>query len=430
MSKPVADKKNQASAKGGTLIILTNHYPFGLYESFLESELPVLTMHFEKVVVISRDVSSETERAVPGAKVYRLNPTSTWSENLLTIGLFIRHGFTLWRYLKDELRWLKSRHRKLTTFILDDIIHTLVKALQTSRHIGRIMNEEPGAGRIVLYSYWLSSSALALTFVPDKHATIKKVARAHGGDVYEYRNANKYLPFRRTLMRNLDRIFAISDDAAAHLRRQGEPSDADKVVVSRLGTQSAGSSPSRTQRRFTVVSCAFLVPVKRVHLLVDALQLIDQHDIHWIHIGGGPLESEITAHAKAQLGPRTNITYDFPGSRTNEQLMRFYRETHVDVFVNTSSAEGIPVTIMEAQSFGIPVVAPRVGGIAEIVSEQTGRLFDADASPLAIAQLIQEILSIPANDVQALRERIIQNWNAHYNAEKNFSTFVAELENL
>jgi glycosyltransferase involved in cell wall biosynthesis len=110
--------------------------------------------------------------------------------------------------------------------------------------------------------------------------------------------------------------------------------------------------------------------------------------------------------------------------------MQFYRETYVDVFVNTSSAEGIPVTIMEAQSFGIPVVAPEVGGVSEIVSERTGRLFNVDASPLTIGQLICEILELASDDAKAMRQAAFQNWNTRYNADRNFSTFVDEIQKL
>lgn len=173
-----------------------------------------------------------------------------------------------------------------------------------------------------------------------------------------------------------------------------------------------------------------MVPVKRIHLLIDALHLIEPLDMHWVHIGAGPLEDELKKRARERLGPRNHITYEFLGSLTNEQLMGFYRGTYADVFVNTSSAEGIPVTIMEAQSFGIPVVAPRVGGIPEIVSEHTGRLFDVDASPLTIAYLISEILRLPTSDVAAMRQQALQNWKTHYNADRNFSNFVAELEKL
>lgn len=419
----------QVNSKGN-LVLVTNHFPYGLYESFLEKELPVLVKHFEKVVVVCRDVSSSGEREIYGARIHRVNPVSGWREKVLTVWLCVINSLKVINIIKDELRWLRERKRKLNTFILDDMIHQLVKALQTAHQLCRIIKTERLTGPTVLYSYWLSSSALALTFVSSKRAHITTLSRAHGGDVYEYRNDYKYLPFRRTLIQRLDRIFAISNDAAEHLRVQVDASLGDKIQVARLGTKNAGASPAKKSKQFTVVSCAFMVAVKRIHLLIDALQQIDRLDVHWIHIGSGPLEEQLTQRAKERLGRKGNVSCQFMGSLNNNNLMKIYQDTYVDLFVNTSAAEGIPVTIMEAQSFGIPVIAPRVGGIPEIVSEQTGRLFDVDASPLTIAHLISEVLSLPPADIKALRNRALQNWKSHYNADQNFSTFIAQIEKL
>lgn len=430
MSKPSTHSEAQHTKKSGTVVLVTNHFPYGLYESFLENELPVLTKHFEKVVVVCRDTTSKGERGLHGAAVYRVNPKSSWKENIITAWLCAINAGKVRRYVKDELNWLKLHNKKLTSFVFDDLVHTLVKALQTARTLKNIIRAETQAGSVVLYSYWLNSSALALTFVSSGRVRIVTLSRAHGGDVYEYRNEHGYLPFRRTLLKRLDRVFTISEDAAAYLRRQGHESDGQKVQVARLGTTPAGSGPAKSAKRVTILSCAFMVAVKRVHLLVDTLQQIDQYDIHWIHVGGGPLESFISERAKERLSGKRNITYQLSGSLTNEQLMQLYRETYVDLFVNTSSAEGIPVSIMEAQSFGIPVVAPRVGGIPEIVSEQTGRLFEPDASPFTIANLVSEVLALSPADVKAMRQRCFQNWKTHYNAGKNFSTFAADIQML
>lgn len=430
MAKGTQIKGPQETRKDHHLVVLTNHFPYGLYESFLEHELPVLTKHFERVVIICRDVTSVGARPLHGATVHRVNPQSNWRENLAAIGWGLRYCFRIRADIRTELASLKSGNRKLTSYIFDDLVHNIVKALQTARHIRSIIKKEQLTGKVTLYSYWLTSSALATTFVSSSRLSISRISRAHGGDVYEYRTPYQYLSFRRTLIQRLDRIFAISEDAAMHLRKQAEGHYSDSVQVARLGTKAAGTPPKRTSKRFTVVSCAFMVPVKRIHLLIDALHLIEPLDMHWVHIGAGPLEDELKKRARERLGPRNHITYEFLGSLTNEQLMGFYRGTYADVFVNTSSAEGIPVTIMEAQSFGIPVVAPRVGGIPEIVSEHTGRLFDVDASPLTIAYLISEILRLPTSDVAAMRQQALQNWKTHYNADRNFSNFVAELEKL
>lgn len=55
-----------------------------------------------------------------------------------------------------------------------------------------------------------------------------------------------------------------------------------------------------------------------------------------------------------------------------------YSEHPVDVFINLSTNEGVPVSIMEAISFDIPIVATDVGGTSEIVTDETGILVSSN----------------------------------------------------
>lgn len=55
-----------------------------------------------------------------------------------------------------------------------------------------------------------------------------------------------------------------------------------------------------------------------------------------------------------------------------------------DLFVNMSLSEGIPVSIMEAISFGIPIIATNVGGNAEIVNDETGVLIPVNIDQAAL----------------------------------------------
>ena len=47
---------------------------------------------------------------------------------------------------------------------------------------------------------------------------------------------------------------------------------------------------------------------------------------------------------------------------------------NADIFVLTSNYEGFPITILEAMSFGLPVIASDVGGVSEIVDNSVGYL--------------------------------------------------------
>jgi glycosyltransferase involved in cell wall biosynthesis len=62
-----------------------------------------------------------------------------------------------------------------------------------------------------------------------------------------------------------------------------------------------------------------------------------------------------------------------------------------DVFVLASRHEGLPVTVMEALTLGVPVVATAVGGIPEVVTEDNGILV-APGDPAALAGAIERAL--------------------------------------
>ena len=61
------------------------------------------------------------------------------------------------------------------------------------------------------------------------------------------------------------------------------------------------------------------------------------------------------------------ITYEFKGNVDNAEILKYYRENSIDCFALLSEHEGAPVSIMEAESAGIPIVATDVGGVRELV---------------------------------------------------------------
>ncbi len=65
----------------------------------------------------------------------------------------------------------------------------------------------------------------------------------------------------------------------------------------------------------------------------------------------------------------------FIGTVQSEDVMNYYTGNTIDLFVNTSSSEGVPFSIMEAFAAGIPVMATNVGGTGEIVDDRPERSF-------------------------------------------------------
>jgi colanic acid/amylovoran biosynthesis glycosyltransferase len=96
-------------------------------------------------------------------------------------------------------------------------------------------------------------------------------------------------------------------------------------------------------------------------------------------------------------------------------VLRFYDENRVDAFVNLSTSEGLPVSIMEAVAWDIPVVATAVGGTPELVGPElgTGELVAADAGPDAVAAVLERVLE--ADDGTYHPRRV---WEQEFDVEK------------
>jgi len=103
-----------------------------------------------------------------------------------------------------------------------------------------------------------------------------------------------------------------------------------------------------------------------------------ERNLHFIVYGDGPMRAEMVdlAH-QLGIGERLHL----PGSE--DDIASCYKA--MDVVMLTSRHEGLPNVLLEAQSLGIPVVAPDVGGVAEALWHGvTGwAVRDADASRLA-----------------------------------------------
>jgi len=139
----------------------------------------------------------------------------------------------------------------------------------------------------------------------------------------------------------------------------------EKFTVSRLGTEDPGflSKPS-VKNKISIASCFFAVLVKRIDLIIKGIAMCvnkyKEIKFEWHYIGDGPLKKSLDNLAFSTF-PK-NVTYYSYGLIPNKEVFDVYRENNIDVFINTSKSEGLPVSIMEAQSCGIPIIATSVGG--------------------------------------------------------------------
>jgi glycosyltransferase involved in cell wall biosynthesis len=147
----------------------------------------------------------------------------------------------------------------------------------------------------------------------------------------------------------------------------------------------------------------------------------------WTHLGSGPLEASLKAQARELP---SHVHWRFAGQVANRAVLDFYRSQPVDLFLNVSSTEGLPVSVMEALSFGIPVAATEVGGTPELVNDDNGRLLPANITAAELAAVLTEFHTLPAGEKQAVRDAAWQTWSEKANAEQQYGDFAVWLRNL
>ena len=200
-----------------------------------------------------------------------------------------------------------------------------------------------------------------------------------------------------------------------------------KIVVSRLGTLDWGKNPyaeKEPQDVLHIVSCSNLIELKRVDRIIRAMKNVKE-SVVWHHFGDGKLKAELETLCSELPG---HVEYRFMGSVPNRELMQWYQMNPTDLFISTSEREGVPVSMMEAMSFGIPVIATDVGGVGEIVRDgYNGFLMDADIDQAGVTDQIERFFALTPEQRKNMREHARQTWEEMYNAELNYTAFYRDV---
>lgn len=161
---------------------------------------------------------------------------------------------------------------------------------------------------------------------------------------------------------------------------------------------------------FVIGSSGRLFHVKDYPLMVDIARTIadlDEKNIRFELAGEGPEHSTLEA-----LIQRYELRNRFILKGHQDDMDTFYRG--LDLYLNTSVHEGIPMTILEALARGLPVIAPNVGGIGEIIENGVEGFLINGRHPHDFAE---KCLLLRENE--ELRERMSKS--ARYKAEQAFS---------
>ncbi|MGH7874869.1 MAG: glycosyltransferase family 4 protein [Candidatus Binatia bacterium] len=229
--------------------------------------------------------------------------------------------------------------------------------------------------------------------------------------------------------RRVDGVVAISQIIADLLIDAGVERNKVRVVHSGVDASvfAIKSSPTVRGDGTTVLGClAVLEERKGQRVLLDAAAILKQRGVNVIcRIGGaGSLKTELE-HLAASKGLQEGV--EFLGFVADSPAFL----AGVDIFVVPSLYEGLGVAALEAMAAGKPVIASRVGGLAEsIIDGQTGVLIEA-LNPIALADAIQKLVQDPMLAAEMGRKgriRALQDFSLEQMARKNEAFYYELLE--
>jgi len=407
------------------LILVDREYPYGKGEVFLENEVEFLVDAFDNIIIFPIDSSNSevATRNIPydSISLYALNK---YGYNKNKYYYFFRTFFS--NLTKRKLYSLRGFEELYTNEIVETYYKKVEKVLDDMT-----FNEND---QVFLYSYWLYTPSLIVIKIK-KYLLAKNIkcvafSRAHRFDIYEEERGGRGLPHREEIFKNIDKVFSISDDGYQYLTKK-YPIFSRKMEVSKLGTIDRGIAKKKKGNKFHLVSVSRVTDVKRVDRIVDALSKLSKDcktKIRWTHIGNGKKFDSLTQLCKNNI---SDIEYNLMGEIPNVEVINFFKNNRVDLFINVSSSEGIPVSIMEAMSFGIPVVATDVGGTSEIVKQNlSGVLLNKDFGTLQLVEVLTNYINMDQTEMENQRKAARQIWIENFSAKSNYSEFVKKVNRL
>jgi colanic acid/amylovoran biosynthesis glycosyltransferase len=389
------------------LLYITAGYPFGgSGESFLEPELAELAALGVRVDVLPMRRDG-VARALPAG--VRLRPETL--------------GGSVGRALRSRGRGLGALLRILPAS--PRVLPRNAAVMPVAVAVASAVTEEEGYDHI--HAHWLSHTSTCALAISHLTGTPFSIT-AHRWDVYVDNL------FRAKADRALFIRFIARACRAAFEERVGATSG--RLVDLHMGVEVSPAIDAPAQATephvgpLRLVTAGSLLPVKGQRHLVEALALLRDRgvgatlDVY----GDGPLGDEMAAQI---AGLDLSGSVVLRGVRPRAELAAAYAAGVYDVFVMPSVDlgngvhEGVPVSIMEAMSAGIPVVATETGGIPELVVDGVTGLLVPDKSAPALAAAIEKLAGDPA-----LRRTLAAAGTRHVRNEFDAPTIARQLLEL
>lgn len=399
------------------LLLVTSSYPDATSSerSFVYPELLELVAAGFEVTLMSVRPAVNIDPALPSGVCVSNELAASYRRiwSLLAIfDLFLRGEF--WRELGERPR-LIFRFR----FWKDSL-----RAAISARIFRKIKDRFD-----LFYTYWFSGETTGMNFAE----LAPVITRAHGYDLYlERRENDGWIPYRHFNLSRIDKVVVLSSRASLYLHDVYNL-DRAKTVVSPLGVKDQDLSPfdqGSLAEEVVFFSCSYPAAVKRLPLIfkfvVEFARVNTKVRVRWVHIGA-QLEDLQVGPSKHQWPE--NFHLDARGAQPNSYVTEFIASNKISFFVNLSEMEGLPVSIMEAMAFGVPIVATDVGCVSDLLDGGCGILVSPN---IAISELVGLVTDLVADVDRYCQMRLNARatQQSKFNGQKNHARLSALFQEL
>jgi len=252
----------------------------------------------------------------------------------------------------------------------------------------------------VVHAHWVVPNGVLVRGVVKAHG-LPFVVSLHGSDAYVAARRAWLGRLTRTTFEDAERITACSDELRLRAMKLGAAAARTSTVPYGVDVHffSPERAPGDIRERLGVRSDAFLVvAVGRLvekkgfaHLLEAAAKT---GGVEVAIVGDGDLRGALETKAR-----ELNVRARFPGFLDREDTARALASADVVVVPSVvdsgGNVDGLPNTLLEALAAGRPVVASRVAGIPDVVTDEANGLLVPPGDPTALAAALRRLMREP-----------------------------------
>jgi len=276
-----------------------------------------------------------------------------------------------------------------------------------------------------IHAHWGSTTA-TMAYIASLLTNIPWSFTLHRGDIKE----NNML---KEKVKSAKFVRVISEHGKNELLKIIGSQYDKKIEVIHMGIEIPDNIINKSQierKKFIIITPAYFLEVKGHRYLIEACAILIKKEIknfEYILYGEGALGKELENLIREKnLVDYIRMLSLIP----HEKLIEMYKKKEVDLVIlpsiNTKQGEheGIPVSLMEAMAYGIPVVSTKTGGIPELLSGGAGLIIEEKSAE----QLAEAIIKIKKN--RDLAEEISKSGYQHVREDFNVKTTTKKILEL